>query len=81
MVSILNPAQARILQGYYDGMLKIRRSKLYDFDNPCHREMMDLFMRWMRARPCGNTGLKGTLATIPELPEGETMVMTSVKRE
>ena len=42
---------------------------------------MDLFMRWMRARPCGNTGLKGTLATIPELPEGETMVMTSVKRE
>ena len=30
---------------------------------------MDLFMRWVRARPRGNTGLKGTLTTIPELPE------------
>ncbi|RJE20698.1 hypothetical protein PHISCL_06971 [Aspergillus sclerotialis] len=80
MVSILNPAQARILQAYYDGMLKIRRSKLYDFDNPCHREMMDLFMRWIRSRPCGNTGLKGTLTTIPESPEGEAIVVASVKR-
>lgn len=52
-------------------MLKIKRSKLYDLDTPCHGGMMDLFIRWMRPRACGNTKVKESLTSIPEGPEVE----------
>jgi hypothetical protein len=49
----------RILQGHYDGHLNIRCSKLYNFNVPDHREVMDLIVRWELPLACGDTTLSG----------------------
>ncbi|RMJ22964.1 hypothetical protein PHISP_06158 [Aspergillus sp. HF37] len=68
LISILNPARACIVQGCFDGILKLQRSRLYGFDGPFHAADMDLFIRWMKGRPCGKTCL-GASCVVPECEE------------
>ena len=40
------PAQARVLQGYFDGTLKIQFTKLIDFNTLIYADLMNSLLRW-----------------------------------
>lgn len=74
IISFLQPAQARVLQGYFDGRLKIQLTKLYDFNIPVseYKDLMTSLIRWGEAIAEGNTTLKESLPVISEDVENET---------
>lgn len=61
VISIANYFKLRILQGYFDGSLHIRRSKLYDFAVEDHEEVMKLAMCWLRSTPHGDTTMSAEM--------------------
>ncbi|KAL1985162.1 hypothetical protein VTN96DRAFT_8184 [Rasamsonia emersonii] len=66
VISFLKPARARVLQGYFDGTLKIQFTKLYDFNVPIYTDLMNCLLRWGYANPHGNTTLGTSLPVISE---------------
>ncbi|RMJ22070.1 hypothetical protein PHISP_07060 [Aspergillus sp. HF37] len=66
IVSVLNCLQARLIEAYFDGGLKIHYSKLYDFNDTHHKDQMDLFVRWMIPRTRGNTAWISPLPALTE---------------
>lgn len=71
MVSVVNTLQARIIQGHFDGKLRVRYSKLYNFNTTKHKKQMDLFVRWMIPRAHGNTRWVPPLPSLTECSEEE----------
>ncbi|KAK2761719.1 hypothetical protein FQN54_001547 [Arachnomyces sp. PD_36] len=61
IISITNLYKVRILQGHFDGTLRIRRSKLYDFCVDDHEEVMKFIICWLKATPHGDTTLSNTI--------------------
>ncbi|KAL2219333.1 hypothetical protein M432DRAFT_668399 [Thermoascus aurantiacus ATCC 26904] len=53
VISFLKPARARVLQGYFDGTLKIQFTKLYDFNVPNYTDLMNCLLRWGYATRMG----------------------------
>lgn len=58
VISFLKPAQARVVQGYFDGKLNIQISKLYDFNVSGYVDVMNSLIRWGCAVPQGDTTLE-----------------------
>lgn len=52
-------------------MLKIKRSKLYDFNALKHDKLMETLIRWTKSRACGSTVVNKKLKSIPEGNEVE----------
>lgn len=66
VVSILKPLQVRVLQGYFNGSLHVRCSKLSDFHVSDHEDPMTLVVRWLMSKPHGDTTVHSLLST-PEM--------------
>ena len=65
------PARARILQGYFDGMLKIQFTKFINFNVTNYTELMNSLLRWEYATAHGNTILETSLSAISEDAEDD----------
>lgn len=75
LVTVMNINQVRIVQGYFDGCLNIRCSRLVDFSNPDHEEVMDWVVQWLASKPRGETTIHRFLPPPPidgfEFPEND----------
>ena len=76
VISFLQPARARVLQGYFNGTLKIQLTELYNFNIPNfnipipdYKDLMTSLIRWGEAIALGNTTLKESLSVISEEAE------------
>lgn len=68
------PTQAWIIQGYFDGTLKIQFTKLINFNVPNYTNLMNSLLRWGYAAVHGNTTLGTSLSTISEGTEDDPYI-------
>lgn len=59
-------------------MLKIKRSKLYDFNPIQHDKLTETLIRWTKSKACGSTAVNKKLKSIPEGNEIEGTATRSV---
>ncbi|KAK2813959.1 hypothetical protein FQN50_000360 [Emmonsiellopsis sp. PD_5] len=57
VITIMNLMKVRMLQGHFDGTLKIRQSKMYDFAVEDHESAMKVVVGWLRSMAHGDTTL------------------------
>jgi hypothetical protein len=57
VISKHNLFKVYILLSHFDGELRIRRSRIYDFAVNDHEDVMKVVVCWLRATPHGDTAL------------------------
>jgi hypothetical protein len=71
VISFMMPARAQVLQGYFNGTLKIQFTKFINFNIPNYTELVNSLLRWGYATAHGNTTLETSLSEISEKAEDD----------